>query len=268
METVILSSKQNERIKSIKRLYKRKVRDQEQLMLAEGIRLVEELVKTHLLTQVFYAKRLTQNSRGMQLLTLLEGKNIPLFFCSDPVFNEVSDTDTAQGIVAVAKRPQPTADWNRSQCDLILIVDQVQDPGNLGTIIRTAAGAGVTGLWITKGTVDSFSPKVVRASMGAMFQIPYMIATGSDCIRICRTLGYKLVVTDVQRGRIHYQCDLRGSIVLVVGNEGHGVSNLFLQEADERLLIPLTNSVESLNVSVATGILLYESMRQRYLQEL
>lgn len=267
MAQVAIASKQNERIKQIRKLYTRKFRKSEGLFVAEGIRLVEELVKTLMVEQVFFAESFIVNPRGQALLKTVHKAGIPSFSCTEEVFSHVCDTKNAQGVLAVVRKPEPCLDWshqgNRPQ-DFILIVDQVQDPGNLGTILRTAVAAGVTGIWIIGSTVDVFSPKVIRSSMGSIFHLPYVTLTTQECLTKCQELGLKLIATDVHGGVEHYNCSLLvDAMALVVGNEGNGVSPLLLEHSDQRIYIPLANDVESLNVAVATAVLLYETVRQR-----
>lgn len=262
-----ITSKQNVKIKAVKRLHRRRYRDQSGLFIAEGLRLVEDMLHTKAVTEVYYIEQLLANKRGQAAIAIAKQQGIPTYLCSDGVLEDIFSTESAQGIIAVVKQPELVSSWERHlQHGVILIVDQVQDPGNLGTILRTALAAGIDGVWLVKGTVDPFNHKTVRSSMGAILGIPFSIYTHEQCLAEIDKYGLQLFVTDLTDGEIYHQSDYGKQIALVVGNEANGVHAKFLQAADRKVYLPLANSVESLNVAVATGVLLYEIVRQRTLQ--
>lgn len=261
---VKITSKQNEKIKQAKRLYRRRSREQTGLFLAEGLRLVEEALVRGSIKRLFYSNALLHSERGKELLDRAITQSVELYHCSVEVLAELTDTQNDQGILAVVKQPKPVTNWeNQLDQACILVIDRVQDPGNLGTILRTALGAGISGVWLVAGTVDLFNPKVVRASMGAIFSLPFSLVNKEEVLDMCQANNLKLFVTDVVDGVTYYQSDFTNPLALVVGNEANGVDPTFTKNASARIFIPLTNQVESLNVSIATAVLLYEVQRQR-----
>jgi len=262
---VEISSSQNERIKFVKKLYRRRYREQLGLYIAEGLRLVEDLSRTNSICELYHTRRLTMSERGRRLLAqITEDQKARVYLCTDRVFAEICDTDTDQGVLAVMEKPKPVTDWDSHiKQGSILVVDRIQDPGNLGTIIRTALAAGVDGLWLIAGTVDPFNPKVVRASMGAIGRIAISTMTAQECVDQCGNLGLKLVAATLDDAVPYYLADFSQPCALIIGNEANGVQPYLLQHSLERVLIPIANEVESLNAAAAAAILIYEVVRQR-----
>lgn len=255
-----ITSKTNERIRRIAALSQRKVREREKLFIVEGIRGVEEAVTTPYLQETYYSDKLTSTPRGQALLQTITENAIPLYHCNDQVFATLSDTINSQGVIGVATQPQLSL---AAKSGLLLILDEIQDPGNLGTLIRTGVGAGVDGFYLTRGTVDPYNPKVVRATMGALLKAPIVQGSAEDCLSWCQSQGLTVIIADLVDAIPYYQADLTQNMALVIGNEGRGISRLFQEAATLRVTIPLTPMVESLNASVAAGILVYEAIRQR-----
>ena len=145
----------------------------------------------------------------------------------------------------------------------ILVLDRIQDPGNIGTMIRTAAAAGYGMIIAVKGTADIYSAKVLRATAGMIFDIPFVyIGSASELADLMRKTGKRIVVTDPAGGRPYYEEDLRAGIALVIGNEGNGISSEIMALADVRVTLPMKGSTESLNAAAAAAILMYEAVRQ------
>ncbi|MCG0278665.1 MAG: RNA methyltransferase [Thermanaeromonas sp.] len=179
--------------------------------------------------------------------------------------NRVSATVTPPGILAIARQRKISIEsLLASQEVFLLVADGVQDPGNLGTMLRTAVAAGCTGALLTTGTVDPYNEKVVRASMGALFYLPVVSGLGPGEV-ISRLEGRSKIIVGHVAGEIFYhECDYGGSVAIVVGNENRGPSPEILARAHARVKIPLWGPVESLNVAVAAGLLLYEAARCRH----
>jgi len=261
---VKITSKQNEKAKQVKKLYRSRFRKQLGLFLAEGLRLVEEALQRGQIEQLFYSDELLASDRGQLLLAKAQSLSIELYHCSREVFKELVDTNNDQGVLAVVKQPEPVQQWNTyPNLNTILIIDRVQDPGNLGTILRTALAAGINGVWLIEGTVDLFNPKVVRASMGAILSLPFSFVSREQALGLCSTNNLKLFITHVAGGVYYYQANYQQPLALVIGNEANGVDPFFTKHADQKVYIPLRNQVESLNVSIATAVLLFEIQRQR-----
>ncbi|SFR13868.1 TrmH family RNA methyltransferase [Desulfoscipio geothermicus] len=265
----MLQSKQNPRIKYVRRLVQRKFRESEGKFVIEGVRFLEEAVKVDWpVEMVLHTPRAAGSLRAARLLELLAERGVPVREVAEGIFAELADTDTPQGVLAVVKMPRrgafdPAARGGESR-DLLVLVDGIRDPGNLGTIIRCADAAGVDAVILLKGVVDPYNAKTLRATMGSVFHVPLFTAPDRD--RLLEELhagGWSLVVGDLSSEKLVHQCDLTGRVALAVGSEADGVSEAVLQAARERVRIPMPGRAESLNAGVAAGIMLYETVRQR-----
>lgn len=184
---------------------------------------------------------------------------------SDAVFRTVSDTTTPQGILALVRMPEYTLDTLLAgECTHLLITEGIQDPGNLGTMFRTGEGAGITGVILSKTTVDIYNPKTVRATMGSIFRIPFIVAEDLEVtIGTLKKAGVRLYAAHL-RGTCSYdEPDYRQATGFLIGNEGNGLSDEIAELADTYIRIPMEGQVESLNAAIAATLLMYEVNRQR-----
>lgn len=264
----IIASLQNKWVKYIKSLQQRKYREKEKAFLLEGIRLLEEAVEASWPLKLgAYSPKLLQNPRGNNILQTLKSKEIPLLCLTDEILDKAGDTQNSQGILAVAceKETDWKKVWTSSPEPVLVIVDGVQDPGNLGTIIRTADAHGAQGVLLTKGTVDLYNSKTIRSTMGSIFHLPILrIDNLTECLQLLNEQKFKIVVGDLAAEEYCFQYDYTGAIAICVGNEGAGPSPELKEKAHTTVKIPILGQAESLNVAVATGILLYEINRQRF----
>lgn len=261
-----ISSKSNHHIKLAKSLLSRKYRKKEKLFILEGVRLVEEAVDAGTnIKYVLYSSKILSSLRGSLLLEKFQKLGIEAFLVEESIFEDLSDTENPQGILAVAEIIHSSfSHIDIGQESLILLIDGVQDPGNLGTMIRTACAAGASGVILTKGTVDLFNPKVIRATMGTIFQIPVIFDENNEKILdFLKSNGFRILVADAKGKRHYYESALIGPVVWVLGNEANGPGEFFQTYGDEILSIPLLGKAESLNVAVAAGILLFDHVRRR-----
>lgn len=265
MDVKVNSGKQA--IKYARKLLRRKYRKQEKRLVVEGLRFLEEVLKNRLQPDfILCTDKVVQQERGKMLLDQATSLKIPIFRISEAELQELADTKTPQGILAVVPQPE----WRKEELlerdeGLFLALDRIQDPGNLGTLIRTGDAVGVTAVYLSRGTVDVFNPKVLRATMGSVFRVP-VIADVDLCglLGKMKNLGFFVVAGDPRGKKIYYEANLRKPLlVVIIGNEAHGIDPQLLALADEVVQIPLRQGVESLNAAVATGILLYEAHRQR-----
>lgn len=262
----IITSTNNRYVKLTRSLQEKSWRRKRGLYLIEGLKLVAEAWQTGIpLEVVLYTPGFCREPRGSRLVGALQAAGNRCLAVSEKVMQAISATVTPSGIVGAAPLPACSlAELLRSPAPLLMVTDGLQDPGNLGTIWRTALGAGATGLILTRGSVDPFSPKVVRAAMGATFRLP--VVTGvepGDLVRELAAAGINLVVADVGAATVLWQADLCGPLALVVGSENHGPGTELLAAATAKVGIPLVGPVESLNAAAAAAILLYEAVRQR-----
>lgn len=262
----VLNSPDNKTIKELQQLGKKKVRKERAAFVIEGIRFVETALEKHIpLKSVFVASSFLTTPKGLALIDKVAALSIRYHEVSDKLFQSIADTVNSQGILAVAPMPMEIALVAQENLPtLSLVLDRIQDPGNLGTIIRTADAAGVHDIILIKGTTDPFSPKVLRSTMGSIFDVRLYFMEADDAIHLMKEKGVRLVVTALGGTMYHYELPVFNPLTLVIGNEGNGVSEAFLQSADERIQIPIYGGAESLNASVAAGIVLYDcAIRQR-----
>ena len=239
-------------------LKRRKAREKHQLFVAEGVRSVEELLRSSLtLRGALVAPQLLDAPRGAALADALRQRAVHVEEVAANVFGSAAETESPQGVLAIAEVPERSfaaidADWS----GIILVLDAVQDPGNVGTMLRTAAALGVAATVALPGTVDLWNAKVVRSGMGAHFRHLAFSSTWDELDSFRAKADASVLVADAG-GESVRRIDVPRRLVLVVGNEGAGVSSEARSRAERVVSIPISSSVESLNVAVATGILLY-----------
>ncbi|MEW8959734.1 MAG: RNA methyltransferase [Moorella sp. (in: firmicutes)] len=265
-----ITSPDNRYVKLARSLKERSWREKKGLYLIEGIHLLEEALQAGTpLEVVLYGPQVFATLRGKRLVADLQGAGCRCLAVTEELMQAISTTVTPPGIVAVAPIQEQPLEALLKQVSspsspVFMIAAALQDPGNLGTIWRTALGAGAAGLILTRGCVDPYNPKVVRAAMGATFKLPVVSGVEpADLIRELKGAGVKLVVADVGAPVTFWQADLRGPLALAVGSENHGPGRELLDAAAARVGIPLVGPVESLNAAVAAALLLYEALRQR-----
>lgn len=253
---------QNPVVKAAAELKQKKYRTQNGLYLAEGLRTAEEAVAYKAVETLFYVA--TDDERTMHLLEDAAAQNIKLVCVSENVMKKIADTETPQGIIAVCKMRQPKLEKLLASGKMLLVLDRVGDPGNIGTMLRTADAAGIGGLVLLKGCADIYAPKTVRSSMGSLFHIPVLSGVSEqEFVSAAKKAGYDLLVTCLDGADNLYKADLSGRIAFVMGNEAGGVSESLLEKADKRVYIPMAGRTESLNVAMAAGIVMFEALRRR-----
>jgi TrmH family RNA methyltransferase len=237
------------------------------LALAEGVRLVEEAVEAGIrMRGVLISPALEGTTRGRALKTVLAQRGVTLEQVSEPELEKLADTEHPQGVLAVIEpRSWRIEDIHLAKGAVVVVLDGVQDPGNVGTILRTAHGLGATGVVTLPGTAELGNSKVIRGSMGALFRLPSVSSSAEEFLAWARRSGMELWATAADGepvNRIAWGGD-HPAVGLVLGNEGAGVSPALSSAAHRRIAIPLAPGVESLNVAVAAGILLYQVSRGR-----
>jgi len=239
-------------------LHRRKARERQGLFLAEGIRIVEELVRSSLSVRgALVTEAFAATERGAQLVERLRQSKVAVEEVGPREFESASETESPQGVLAIAEVPRRhLADLVPADGLRLLVLDALQDPGNVGTIIRTAAAMGVTATFSLPGTVDLWNAKVVRSGMGAHFHHPCLSGTWDELDSFRRELGLSIWGADAAGESIE-RLTPPPRLAIVVGNEGAGLSSLSRSHADRLVALPIAAPVESLNVAVAAGILLY-----------
>ena len=240
-------------------LRRRKAREKHSLFVAEGVRSVEELLRSSLPVRgALVAPQLLDAPRGQALKKTLDESGIEVTELSEKDFRSAAETESPQGVIAIGEVPQRSLDTLdvAGVCRLI-VLDGVQDPGNAGTIVRTAAALGATATIALPGTVDLWNPKVIRSSMGAQFQ-HFAFHTGTDdLLGFLERKGIDLWATDASGSALE-KSGAPSRLAIAVGNEGSGLTPAIRAKAQRTVSLPIATNVESLNVAVATGIILYE----------
>lgn len=255
----------NPRIKQWSQLLTKKGRDRQQKFLLEGVHLIQEALRASVsLEAVLYSM---EKGVPEELRLALQGTGLERIAVSENVLAKVTDTQTPQAIVAIAHRTavNPESLLDKSKDGLVVAVDGVQDPGNLGTIIRAADASGAVGVVLGTGTVDLYNPKTVRSTMGSMFHIPVIQSELRSLLTEAAAYGIQLVTTSLGARTSCYEADFTKPTWIIVGNEGEGVSEEIRSMASLEVIIPIRGQAESLNVAMATTVLLYEGLRQREL---
>ena len=255
----MITSTRNSRIKEIKKLQAQvKARREANAFVVEGVRLCEEAVAAGWKT-LFCIYSPDLNARGQALVDQLASRNVPTEAAAEHVIKAASDTQSPQGIILVLSMdPLPLPE----NPDLILILDHVQDPGNQGTLLRTAAAAGADAVLISEGSADVFAPKVIRSGMGAHFRLPVATWTTDQMISFCRQQHLEMWAAVMEGGTPYTQAPLDAPAAVIIGSEAHGVGTE-LSQAARPIHIPMPGGGESLNAAAAGAILLYEAVRQR-----
>jgi RNA methyltransferase, TrmH family len=260
MQTI--TSKDNELIKHIRKLKDKKYRDESNEYVVEGVKLVEEAVKENAKIKQIIVCEDTTRTYEIPTHIMLEIARYECISVSNKIFNIITQVTNPQGIMAIIEKNAQDAQIDYSQ-DIIVVLDDVQDPGNLGTILRTVDSIGLNQIIVSKGTADAFNSKVVRSTMGAIFRIKIIeVENLVQEIKEMRKHHFKLMVTSLQTKNSIYDIDFNKKII-VIGNEANGVSKEIQDMADEKAKIPMLGRTESLNASVAAGVVMYEYVRQK-----
>lgn len=258
-------AKTNQLVKLAKSLSEKKFRDKHSLFLLEGPHLIEEALKVdYNLKYVIFSDKADR-----KLIAKIESKNIQTYFVDENVLNSISSTENSQGIIAVApKILYNFEDLKFTKSSVFVICDSIQDPGNLGTIIRTCAAVEVSAVILTGLSVDIFNPKTVRSSSGAIFHIPIVIC--KDAISLLKKLEknkIKVYCAESHGGENIFNISLTDPFAIVIGNEGKGIQPNIKDYCQKIITIPLNSNIESLNAAISCAIILFESYRQKLCQK-
>lgn len=260
-----IQSRDNQKLKSA-----RAVRDgrERHKIFVEGLRLCEEISQTDLkIESVFFTSEFIDSERGRKLIADLSVKNFDVNRVDERLLATLADTKTSQGIVIIAEKPRNGRDVienNAAENALFLLLHKVNNPSNLGAILRTAAAGGAAGIITTRGTADIFSPKSLRGAMGAAFRLPvWSNADFFEALEWAGEKGIKTVCADIKSEKNYTELNWNEAKLLIFGSEGHGLTETEMTSTNESLKISMENEVESLNVAVACGVILFEAKRQR-----
>lgn len=252
-----IESKDNKLIKEIKKLKEKRYREEKGQFLIEGFRFVSEALSSDFEVPYVFISTNAHDKLVSYAIDKNIRQNTKIISVSENVLKSICDTLTPQGIAAVVNYRSFTI---KNEEGFYVLCDAVQDPGNMGTIIRSAHAASALGVIITKGTVDIFNQKTLRATMGSIFHVP--IVEYCDAVKQLKQNEFKLLVSSLDAENDFFDIDLTGRLIISVGNEGNGVSSEVIDLADLLVKIPMPGGAESLNVAVASSIMMFERVRQ------
>ena len=258
----VISSKDNEFVKHVKKLKEKKYREINQEFIIEGIKLVKEAIEEKANIKNIIICDNCEDSGIIPKNLMYEIAKYNCIYVTENILKTMSDVNAPQGILAIISMNNKNNEIDYSQ-DIIVALDDIQDPGNLGTILRTVDSVGLNQILVSKGTADCYNPKVVGSTMGAIFRIKII-----ECENLEQTLketqknNFKIVVSSLQTKNSLNDINFDKKVI-IIGNEANGVEPQIQKIADEKIKIPMLGKTESLNASVATGVILYEYVRQK-----
>lgn len=256
----MITSTANPQIKNLIQLQKKnRLRQEQGIFIIEGIKMYREaptdqVIKTYV-SESFYKKHQKED--------IWKGESLEIV--TDRVFEAASDTKTPQGVLSLVKRFEyDLDDIIQGSTPLIMVLENIQDPGNLGTIVRTGEGAGITGVIMSNGTVDIYNPKTIRATMGSIYRVPFCYAENmQEVMQKLKKCKIQTYAAYLEGSSVHDAQNYKEATAFLIGNEGNGLTRELAESADWRIRIPMCGKVESLNAGIASAILRYEAQRQR-----
>ena len=254
MENIIIESNQNKIIKEVNSLKAKKERDKTGLFILEGKRLVDEIPNSWEIKYLLKAESYSEDINFENVYTV-----------KDSLFEKISETVNPQGILAVCHIKEfDVTNVDYSNSPFFVVLENVTDPGNMGTLIRTADAAGADGIFLSKGCVDIYNPKVIRATMGSIFHLPiYRNLNLIDLMEDFKNNNVKTLAAHLKGTSTPYKVDMTTACAVIIGNEANGLSDEISEIASDLVKIPMPGKAESMNAGIAGGILIYEAVRQR-----
>lgn len=259
----MITSITNSRVKNVISLIKKsKARKEQGLFVVEGTRMVKEAPKERI-KELYVSENFLMKEENRTFLEKEVG--VPFEAVKDEIFAKMSDTVTPQGILCVLYKMDHNLEHMLEQKEgTFLVLEDIQDPGNLGTMLRTGEGAGIAGVIMSGQTVDIYNPKVIRSTMGSVYRVPFCYVDDLPAaLRLLRKRGVHTYAAHLGAERYYDECVFSGQTALLIGNEGNGLSDEVSNLAEYRLKIPMEGQVESLNAAVSASILMYEAYRQK-----
>lgn len=259
----MITSTSNVQIKQIMALLKKsKERKEQKAFVIEGRKMFEEICqeKSRVTKAYFSDSYVKEQYQGKEL------PDVPYEVVADSVFDAMAETVTPQGVLAIVKMPEYSLEKMIEDAGTLILLENLRDPGNLGTIIRTAEAAGVSGVILSKESVDIYNPKVIRSTMGAVYRVPFLYADDfMALLKELRNKDVRLLAAHLKGQKTFDRADYSGKVGILIGNEANGLSEEAAELANEKVLIPMAGSVESLNAAVAAALLMYEAFRKQKL---
>ena len=259
----MITSTSNVQIKEITALLKKsKERKEKKAFVIEGRKMFEEICqeKSRVIKAYFSDSYVKEQYGGKAL------PEVPYEIVADSVFDAMAETVTPQGVLAIVKMPEYSLEEMVARAGTLMLLENLRDPGNLGTIIRTAEAAGVSGVILSRESVDIYNPKVIRSTMGAVYRVPFLyVEDFQGLLQELREKNVRLLAAHLKGTKNFDKADYSGKVGILIGNEANGLSEEAAELANEKVLIPMAGSVESLNAAVAAALLMYEAFRKQQL---
>lgn len=263
MAADFIASPRNQRVKEVVRLRSRSERDRTGLFLIEGASEVTKALVQGIRGQALYVSG--EDATDQSVADAARAAGIEVVEAAESAYRRMAYRDGATGVLLVAEQfDTGLAALDAGKAPLVLVVEAIEKPGNLGTILRTAEGAGVDAVIVCDPATDVFNPNVVRASLGTVFWLPVAVAPSNEAIIWLRQLGTRLIASTPAAVLPHHEADMRGPVALIVGAEHAGLSRIWLDQADDQVHIPMRGRGDSLNAAASAAVLLYEAVRQRH----
>lgn len=263
MEAQYISSEENKIIKQINSLKMRKQRKKLGKFIVEGYRVIADCLSSNsqIIDFVVFSSSAIESLEGKKLFKTLM-LNHKVFEVPDKLFKKITETENPQGMLAVVSMIDFKLDTllNKEDNSIFVILDRIQDPGNMGTIIRTAVAINAKAVILTKGSVDPYNSKTVRSTMGAVFNIPIIEIEDNSWVTALKENNIRLIGSTLDTQKSYLQIDYSGGLGIIIGNEANGIDPQLLEKVDEKVYIPIIGNIESLNASVAAGVLLYKAI--------
>lgn len=258
---MVITSKDNEQIKHIRKLKEKKYRDEYNEYVIEGVKLIKEAIAEKANIKTIVACDDCVKNEEIDPKVMYEIAKYNCIYVEEKVFKSISDVQNHQGLLAVmSKEEEEKIDYTE---DIIVVLDDIQDPGNIGTILRTIDSAGLKQVIVSKRSGDVYNPKVVRSTMGAILRVNVIESENLlETLKELRKHKFEIIATSLETDKSIYDIEYKGKAI-VIGNEANGVSKEVLEFADKKIKIPMLGKTESLNAAVATGIITYEYVRQK-----
>ncbi len=257
----IINSSQNQYLKYLKKLYKTRKRKKENVFILEGKNIIEEACNLDMdFEYIFMTPEFHENNKLD--IKDFSADQINIKYIEKKLLEKIADTVSPQGIIAIVKKPEYKFEEFKNTRNL-LILDQIQDPGNMGTLIRTAVAAGMDGIIALKGCVDIYNLKVIRATMGTIFALPILTRIDLQQFKnLYQKNNFNLITAESSRGEIYSEVEYKKPLMIVIGNEARGVRSEIIDLSDRLVKIPVFGDIDSLNAAIAGGIILYKSVEK------
>lgn len=259
----MITSTSNVQIKQIMALLKKsKERKEQKAFVIEGRKMFEEICQEKSrVIKAYFSDSYVKEGYAEKAM-----RSVPYEIVADSVFDAMAETVTPQGVLAIVKMPEYSLEDMVADAGTLVLLENLRDPGNLGTIIRTAEAAGVSGVILSKESVDVYNPKVIRSTMGAVYRVPFLyVEDFTELLKELLKKDVRLLAAHLKGQKTFDKADYEGKVGILIGNEANGLSEEASELANEKVLIPMAGSVESLNAAVAAALLMYEAFRKQKL---